>query len=78
MIRDTSAAVKRCIRCNGIVQSGGGAIVGLYLGQIQYITGNGSYVRPDGIIVVSDIDYELYLSGELDLDSIMFSSGCTH
>ena len=78
LIRDTSAAVKRCIYCNAIVQSGGGAIVGLSLGQIQYITDNGSYVRPDGIIVVSDIDYELYLSGELDLDSLVYSSGCTH
>ena len=78
LIRDTSAAVKRCIHCNAIVQSGGGAIVGLSLEQIQYITDNGSYVRPDGIIVVSDIDYELYLSGELDLDSLIYNTGCTH
>lgn len=78
IIRDSTATVKTCIKCGAIVESGGGAIVGMALGNIQYITSNGSYVRPDGIIVLSNTDYELYLAGELDIDSLESSQGCTH
>ncbi len=60
---------KRCIDCGGLVNLNDG------IGQLQsvciiYITDNGSYIRPDGIIVLSEIDTELYLSGVLDLDSL--------
>lgn len=44
---------------------------------VTYITDSGSYVRSDGIIVLSAQDYELYLAGELDLDSLLSQGGVT-
>lgn len=69
--------IKKCIDC--------GALVNLNdtPGQLQsvtiayYITDNGSFVRYDGIIVLSTEDYELYLAGELDLDSLISHSAVT-
>ena len=69
--------IKRCVDC--------GALVNLNdtPGQLQsvigvtYITDNGSYIRADGIIVLSDVDYGLYLSGELDLEGLIASGGVT-
>ena len=45
---------------------------------VVYITSNGSYIRPDGIIVLSEIDLPRYLSGEIDLDNICSNGGLTH
>ena len=42
-------------------------IPGLYSFRYNYITDNGSYKLPNGIIVLVDEDYLLYLSGELHL-----------
>ena len=62
-----------CIRCLKVFGSGG-LVINSHLG-ITYITEGGSYVRSDGIIVLSETDYLLYLSGELDLDSLI-NHGC--
>ena len=43
----------------------------------QYITENGSYVLPNGVIIISNIDYSLYLSGELDIYELIDGGCCT-
>jgi hypothetical protein len=59
----------RCVLCNGLVSSSG--ITPLSLIK-NYITENGSYLLSNGIIVLVSIDYEKYLSGELNVyDLIM-------
>ena len=66
---------KICIKCFMNVSSGGGGNQYNSVTGITYITEGGSYVRADGIIVLSETDYLLYLSGELDLDSLI-NHGC--
>ena len=66
---------KICIKCFMNVSSGGGGNQYNSVTGITYITEGGSYVRADGIIVLSETDYMLYLSGELDLDSLI-NHGC--
>ena len=61
--------IKRCLKCYDLIGSGG--IQYNSVGDVVYITDNGSYIRPDGIIVLSDVDTELYLSGNLNLDNLV-------
>ena len=60
---------KTCIRCGSVVGSGGMQLNSAV--SISYITDNGSFVRADGIIVLSEIDYLLFLNGELDIDILI-------
>ena len=59
--------------CSALIGSGG--IQLNTIDEINYITDNGSYLTPDGIIVLSAIDTELYISGLLNLDSLVSSHG---
>ena len=68
--------MQMCIKCLHRVDSGFEQM-GLTSGVV-YITSNGSYIRPDGIIVLSEIDLPRYLSGELDLDNVYPTGGLTH
>ena len=52
---------KICIFCGEIVDKGLSIITSLQLAHTE----NGSYIRPDGIIVLVDEDIEAYLNGEL-------------
>lgn len=78
-VKSGGGLIQRCVDC--------GALVNLNdnFGQIQsvgngitYITDNGSFVRGDGIIVLSEIDYLLYINGELDIDSLVSQGAATH
>lgn len=55
-----------CIRCGGFVDMG-------FIGPLSIYTnvGNDSKIFPDGLLILGNIDYNLYLSGELDIDSLM-------
>lgn len=78
-----NAKIGTCISCGASVTIGNGTIMpwgdnggnsSTYAmnSSIQYITENGSYVLPEGIIIISDADYELYLSGELDINELIY------
>ena len=64
---------KICIKCFALIGSGGIQLNSI--DEINYITDNGSYLSPEGIIVLSAIDAELYMSGLLNLDSLISSHG---
>ncbi len=52
-----------CLICKGLAEIG---FIQMGLSQItsnRIITGNGSYILPNGIIVLSDADYLDFLSG---------------
>lgn len=71
-----SASLVQCIYCKAWIDQDG-PIAGVFsLNAVNYITNNGSYINANGIIILSDKDYELYLSGKLDLDAIICSLGC--
>lgn len=57
----------KCIDCNTIINldSSGVIVIDEYK---NYITNNGSYRLDNGIIILSEKDYELYKKGELILD----------
>ena len=64
-----SASHKICLRCGQMAGSGG--ILLEASGEIIYLTESGSYLRPDGIVMLSDVDVELYLAGELDINALI-------
>ena len=51
--------------------AGSGGILLEASGEIIYLTESGSYLRPDGIVMLSDVDVELYLAGELDINALI-------
>ena len=55
-----------CIGCKKVIRdpSGPGQVIHS-VGQAQYVSANGSYVLPSGIIVLVDEDIEAYLAGTL-------------
>lgn len=57
----------KCIDCNTIINldSSGVIVIDEYK---NYITNNGSYRLDNGIIILSEKDYEFYKKGELILD----------
>ena len=61
--------IKTCVFCHGSASMGfvGGASLAL---DIPF--GNGSYLRPEGIYVLSDCDLEPVLSGKLTVPSLSF------
>ena len=69
--------IKRCVDCGCLVNLGETPGQLQSVGIAYYITDSGSYVRSDGIIVLSAQDYELYLAGELDLDSLLSQGSVT-
>ena len=58
-----------CILCGAFISSGG-IISPFNLINKQYITENGTYVLSNGLIIISDYDYNLYLRGELDINTL--------
>ena len=64
-----SASHKICLRCGQMAGSGG--ILLEAHGEIIYLTESGSYLRPDGIVMLSDVDVELYLAGKLDINALI-------
>ena len=64
-----SASQKICLRCGQMAGSGG--ILLEATGEIIYLTESGSYLRPDGIVMLSDVDVELYLAGKLDINALI-------
>ena len=61
-----------CVDCYAVLNMKGdgdiGMVPGVYSLRKNYITDNGSYILPNGIIVLVDEDYLLYLNGELHLN----------
>jgi hypothetical protein len=53
-----------CLLCNHLVPYNDGGF-GQIIHQIQKVTLNGSYILPNGIIVLVDEDIEAYLNGTL-------------
>lgn len=72
-----SAMLQRCLDCGALVNLNENSGQLQSVGIAYYITDNGSFVRSDGIIVLSTADYELYLAGELDLDNLISQGGVT-
>lgn len=64
-----SASHKICLRCGQMAGSGGIQIEST--DEIIYLTDSGSYLCPDGTVMLSDIDVELYLAGELDINALI-------
>lgn len=65
----SNATIKMCLRCGQLAGSGGVLLDSV--GEVIYLTDSGSYLRPDGIIMLSDEDVSLYLAGELDIDALI-------
>lgn len=72
-----SGMITRCVDCGALVNLNDTPGQLQSVGIAYYITDSGSYVRSDGIILLSAQDYELYLAGELDLDSLLSQGGVT-
>ena len=66
---------KTCLRCGALVGSGG--IQYNSVNDVTYISDSGSYIRPDGVIVLSEADTALYLSGQLSWSEILENCSCT-
>ena len=88
IVEQVSGKIGRCILCGASVIMGNQTIMpwGYVGGTVdtsavndgkQYITENGSYVLPNGVIIISNIDYSLYLSGELDIYELIDGGCCT-
>ena len=67
-----SAQVKMCLRCGQMAGSGG--ILLDSVDEVVYLTDSGSYLRPDGIVMLSDSDVELYLAGGLDINVLIIQA----
>lgn len=78
-----------CISCGASVYVGNGPVITPWgsndgisdacavNNNIQYITQNGSYILPNGVIILSERDYTLYLSQKIDLNELIYSDCCT-
>lgn len=59
----------RCLGCNALLDMGGNGDIGMVPGilstSVNIITENGSYILPNGIIVLVEEDIEAYLNGTL-------------
>ena len=88
IVEQVSGKIGRCILCGASVIMGNQTIMpwGDVGGTVdtsaandgkQYITENGSCVLPNGVIIISNIDYSLYLSGELDIYELIDGGCCT-
>jgi hypothetical protein len=64
VITSSTATLVQCLKYGAWIDQSG-PIIGIGTKPIQYITENGSYIRPDGIIVLVDEDVQAYLNGEL-------------
>lgn len=71
IVKSSGGTIQRCVDCGAIVNlnNGPGMLQSIVVTQI---TDNGSYVRSDGIIVLTEYDMSLYLSGELDVDILLY------
>ena len=74
VVRPATGITGTCILCGATVTINGPTIG---LNSIRYVAASGSYVLSNGVIVISDADYEAYLSGELDLNELIYSDCCT-
>lgn len=54
-----------CLICGGLAEKGFVQLNALSA-EVQYVTDNGSYILPNGVIVLVDEDIELYLHGTLE------------
>lgn len=54
-----------CLICGGLAERGFVQLNALST-EVQYVTDNGSYILPNGVIVLEDEDIELYLNGTLE------------
>lgn len=54
----------KCILCNGIIR-GGISPLGTHSIEVQFITANGSYILPNGVIVLVEEDIQAYFAGTL-------------
>lgn len=54
---------KTCIDCGGLIDTFGAP--NQYDSTVKMVTANGSYILPNGVIVLVDEDIEAYLNGEL-------------
>ena len=57
----------RCVRCLAIVSSG---IRPLTLGNVTYITENGSYILPNGVIMLVEADMDILLKRKSNMYSL--------
>ena len=61
---DDPPAKRRCIKCNQLVLPGDEGFIIMSL-QAQYVTANGSFIAPDGVIYLVEADIEAYLNDTL-------------
>lgn len=54
-----------CLICGGLAERGFVQLNALSA-EVQYVTNNGSYILPNGVIVLVDGDIDLYLDGTLE------------
>lgn len=54
-----------CLFCGGLAERGFVQIDALSA-EVQYVTNNGSFILPNGVIVLADEDIETYLHGNLE------------
>ena len=54
-----------CLVCGGLAERGFVQLNALSA-EVHYVTDNGSYILPNGVIVLVDEDTELYLNGTLE------------
>ena len=62
-VNDGSSLASRCAHCNAIVPKNG--LLSINSLQVQYVTANGSFIAPNGVIYLVDEDFEAYLDGTL-------------
>ena len=56
-----------CTLCGGTANSGG---IGFKSNKRSLVSQNGSYILPNGIIVISKTDYDLQISGKIKFSDI--------
>lgn len=54
-----------CLICGGLAERGFVQFNATSV-EVQYVTDNGSYILPNGVIVLVDEDIETYLRGNLE------------
>jgi hypothetical protein len=62
---DTSGC---CVLCLAIVSSG---ISPLTLNNVNYITENGSYILPNGVIIIVEADMDSFIKNKTDIYSLL-------
>ena len=72
IISPTSGKVGTCIICGATVLLSGNVIMPYSINNPNYVTDNGSYALSNGVIILSEYDYQMYLEGILDIYELIY------